>query len=387
MATLLGTDVLFDGGLLRGRTIGLVCNPASIDGRFRHAVDRAEAGGVRVGAIFGPQHGFRSDLQENMIETPHGSDDRRRLRVYSLYSDIREPDAEMLAGLDALVVDLQDVGTRIYTYVYTMANCLKAAQRLGLPIVVCDRPNPIGGRQIEGPVLEDGFQSFVGQYPIPMRHAMTIGELALLFNQHFGIGAKLEVVKMRGWSRDQYFPDTGLPWVLPSPNVPTVETAMVFPGGVLLEGTNVSEGRGTTKPFELVGAPWVSDPETFAAELNALNLAGVHFRSAYFEPTFHKHTQVGCGGCQIHIMDRVSFQPVAAGVAVIDAFKRASPDRFEWRPPPYEYEYTKPPIDVLYGSAKLREGLDAGARAAELVRSWEPGVRAFLPVREKFLLY
>jgi uncharacterized protein YbbC (DUF1343 family) len=387
MATLLGTDVLFDGGLLRGRTIGLVCNPASIDGQFRHAVDRAEAGGVRVGAIFGPQHGFRSDLQENMIETPHGSDDRRRLRVYSLYSDIREPDAEMLAGLDALVVDLQDVGTRIYTYVYTMANCLKAAQRLGLPIVVCDRPNPIGGVQIEGPVLEDGFQSFVGQYPIPMRHAMTIGELALLFNQHFGIGAKLEVVKMRGWSRDQYFPDTGLPWVLPSPNVPTVETAMVFPGGVLLEGTNVSEGRGTTKPFELVGAPWVSDPETFAAELNALNLAGVHFRSAYFEPTFHKHTQVGCGGCQIHIMDRVSFQPVAAGVAVIDAFKRASPDRFEWRPPPYEYEYTKPPIDVLYGSAKLREGLDAGARAAELVRSWEPGVRAFLPVREKFLLY
>jgi uncharacterized protein YbbC (DUF1343 family) len=387
MATLLGTDVLFDGGLLRGRTIGLVCNPASIDGRFRHAVDRAEAGGVRVGAIFGPQHGFRSDLQENMIETPHGSDDRRRLRVYSLYSDIREPDAEMLAGLDALVVDLQDVGTRIYTYVYTMANCLKAAQRLGLPIVVCDRPNPIGGVQMEGPVLEDGFQSFVGQYPIPMRHAMTIGELALLFNQHFGIGAKLEVVKMRGWSRDQYFPDTGLPWVLPSPNVPTVETAMVFPGGVLLEGTNVSEGRGTTKPFELVGAPWVSDPETFAAELNALNLAGVHFRSAYFEPTFHKHAQVGCGGCQIHIMDRVSFQPVAAGVAVIDAFKRASPDRFEWRPPPYEYEYTKPPIDVLYGSAKLREGLDAGARAAELVRSWEPGVRAFLPVREKFLLY
>ncbi|HYN08345.1 MAG TPA: DUF1343 domain-containing protein [Vicinamibacterales bacterium] len=387
MAILLGTDVLLDGDLLRGRTIGLVCNPASIDGQFRHVVDRVDAGGVRVGAIFGPQHGFRSDLQENMIETAHASDDRRRVRVYSLYSDIREPDAEMLAGLDALVIDLQDVGTRIYTYVYTMANCLKAAQRAGLPIVVCDRPNPIGGRQIEGPVLEDGFQSFVGQYPIPMRHAMTIGELALLFNEHFGIGAKLEVVKMRGWTRDQYFSDTGLAWVLPSPNVPTVETAMVFPGGVLLEGTNVSEGRGTTKPFELVGAPWVSDPEKFAAELNALTLAGVHFRSAYFEPTFHKHAQVGCGGCQIHITDRASFQPVAAGVAVIDAFKRASPDRFEWRPPPYEYEYTKPPIDVLYGSAKLREGLDAGMRAAELVGSWESGVRSFLPIRERFLLY
>jgi uncharacterized protein YbbC (DUF1343 family) len=293
----------------------------------------------------------------------------------------------MLAGLDALVVDLQDVGTRIYTYVYTMANCLKAARKLGLPIVVCDRPNPIGGRQLEGPVLEDGFQSFVGQYPIPMRHAMTIGELALLFNQHFGIGAKLEVVKMRGWTRDQYFSDTGLPWVLPSPNVPTVETAMVFPGGVLLEGTNVSEGRGTTKPFELVGAPWVGDPETFAADLNARGLAGVHFRPACFEPTFHKHAQAGCGGCQIHITDRASFQPVAAGVAVIEAFKRASSDGFEWRPPPYEYEYTKPPIDVLYGSAKLREGLDTGTPAADLVRSWEPDVRKFLPIREKVLLY
>jgi uncharacterized protein YbbC (DUF1343 family) len=387
MALLLGTDVLFDGQLLRGRTIGIVCNPASFDGQFRHVVDRAEAAGVRIGAIFGPQHGFRSDLQENMIETPHASDDQRRVRVYSLYSDVREPDAEMLAGLDAIVIDLQDVGTRIYTYVYTMANCLKAGARLGLPIVVCDRPNPIGGTQVEGPVLENGFQSFVGQYAIPMRHAMTIGELALLFNQHFGIGAKLEVVKMRGWSRDQYFPETGLPWVLPSPNVPTVDSAMVFPGGVLLEGTNVSEGRGTTKPFELVGAPWVGSPEKFAASLNALALPGVHFRPAYFEPTFHKHMQVGCGGCQIHITDRATFQPVAAGVAVIDAFRRTSTDRFEWRPPPYEYEYTKPPIDILYGSAKLREGLEAGASVGDLVRAWEPGVRAFLSLREKFLLY
>jgi uncharacterized protein YbbC (DUF1343 family) len=388
MAIQLGTDVLFDGGLLKGRTIGLVCNPASVDARIRHVVDRAESGGVRIGALFGPQHGFRSDLQENMIETPHGQDDTRRVRVYSLYSDTREPDAEMLAGLDALVVDLQDVGTRIYTYVYTMANCLKAASRHGLPVVVCDRPNPIGGDLVEGPVLEDGFQSFVGQYPIPMRHGMTIGELAVLFNQHFGIGAKLEVVKMTGWSRSQYFDSTGLPWVLPSPNVPTLDTAIVFPGGVLLEGTNVSEGRGTTKPFELVGAPWVDrDPEGFAAGLNRLGLPGVYFRPAFFEPTFHKHERAGCGGCQIHVTDRATFRPVAAGVAVIEAFKRASSGQFEWRPPPYEYEYTKPPIDVLYGSAKLRQGLDAGTPAAELVRAWEPGVQNFLPIRAKALLY
>ena len=388
MAIQLGTDVLFDGGLLKGRTIGLVCNPASVDARIRHVVDRAESGGVRIGALFGPQHGFRSDLQENMIETPHGQDDTRRVRVYSLYSDTREPDTEMLAGLDALVVDLQDVGTRIYTYVYTMANCLKAAGRHGLPVVVCDRPNPIGGDLVEGPVLEDGFQSFVGQYPIPMRHGMTIGELAILFNQHFGIGAKLEVVKMKGWSRSQYFDSTGLPWVLPSPNVPTLDTAIVFPGGVLLEGTNVSEGRGTTKPFELVGAPWVDrDPEGFAAGLNGLGLPGVYFRPAFFEPTFHKHEKTGCGGCQIHVTDRAAFRPVAAGVAVVEAFKRASSGQFEWRPPPYEYEYTKPPIDVLYGSAKLREGLDAGTPAAELVRAWEPDVQNFLPIRAKALLY
>jgi len=241
---------------------------------------------------------------------------------------------------------------------------------------------------VEGPVLENGFQSFVGQYPIPMRHGMTIGELARLFNEHFGIGAKLEVVKMRGWSRDQYFCDTGLPWVLPSPNLPTPDTAMVFPGGVLFEGTNVSEGRGTTRPFELVGAPWVDrDAEGFATALNSRGLSGVYFRPAYFEPTFHKHAKVACGGCQIHVTDRASFRPVAAGVALLDAFKRASPADFQWRQPPYEYEYTKPPIDILYGSTKLREALDAGASADDLVRSWESGVRAFLPIREKFLLY
>jgi uncharacterized protein YbbC (DUF1343 family) len=382
----LGSDVLFDRRLLAGRTIGLVCNPASIDARFTHVLDRAAAGGVTVGAIFGPQHGVRSDVQENMIESAHGRDERRRVPVYSLYSETREPTREMLAGLDALVVDLQDVGTRIYTYIYTMAHCLRAACAHGVPVVVCDRPNPIGGRLVEGPMLEPGFESFVGQFPIPMRHGMTIGELARLFNEAFGIGAKLEVVAMQGWSRDDDFDRTPLPWVLPSPNLPTLESAIVYPGTVLFEGTNVSEGRGTTKPFELVGAPWVTDAEVFAAALNARNLPGVHFRPAMFEPTFHKHAGTTCGGCQIHVTDREAFRPVETGVALVAAFHDADPDRFAWRDPPYEYEYVRPPIDILYGSTRLREAVEA-RDAAALPRSWPGAMAPFLALRDRFLLY
>jgi uncharacterized protein YbbC (DUF1343 family) len=386
MPLTLGSDVLFDRQILSGRTIGLVSNPASIDAGFRHVRDRAETGRVRVGAIFGPQHGFRSDVQENMIESPHRRDEQRRIPVYSLYSDTREPTAEMLHGLDALVVDLQDVGTRIYTYIYTMANCLVAARKHGLPVIVCDRPNPIGGLAVEGPMLDVGFESFVGMFSIPMRHGMTIGELALLFNEHFGIGAKLEVVLMQGWARASCFDETGLPWVLPSPNLPTLDSATVYPGAVLLEGTNASEGRGTTKPFELVGAPWV-DPDTFAAGLNALALPGVHFRPVIFEPTFHKHAGASCGGCQIHVTDRAAFRPVEAGVAVIEACRRLGPDRFAWRDPPYEYEYVKPPIDILYGSARLRDGLARGATAADLASSWHDEVDRFLPIRARYLRY
>jgi uncharacterized protein YbbC (DUF1343 family) len=386
MSLSLGSDILFDQQLLRGRKIGLVANPASMDAAFRHVAARAEAGGVTIGALFGPQHGFRSDLQENMIESPHAEDARRRVPVYSLYSETREPTADMLAGLDALVIDLQDVGTRIYTYIYTMANCLAAAHKHGLPVIVCDRPNPIGGVAVEGPMLVPGFESFVGQYPIPMRHGMTIGELARLFNEHFGLGAKLEVVPMRGWARHQYFDATGLAWVLPSPNIPTLESAIVYPGTVLLEGTNVSEGRGTTKPFELVGAPWI-DPDAFAADLNVRNLPGVRFRPAFFEPTFHKHAGTPCGGCQIHVTDRALFHAVDAGVAVIDAARRAGPGRFAWRQPPYEYEYTKWPIDILYGSSALREGLEHGTGATDLSRAAAEEAQAFIPIRAKFLLY
>ena len=382
----LGSDVLFGRSLLRGRTIGLVCNPASVDAQFCHVIDRTERAGVRVGAIFGPQHGFRSDVQDNMIESPHGESAGRAARVYSLYSETRIPTAEMLAGLDALVIDLQDVGTRIYTYIYTMANCLMAAAANNLPVIVCDRPNPISGAEVEGPVLMPGFTSFVGLFPIAMRHGMTIGELARLFNEHFGIGAKLEVVTMQGWTRDQYFDSTGLPWIIPSPNIPTFETTIVYPGAVLFEGTNVSEARGTTKPFELCGAPWVS-PEPFCDALNQRKLPGVHFRPHAFEPVFQKHAKTSCGGCQIHVTDRSVFRPVETGITLIEAFRNAGPDQFKWRTEPYEYEFIKPPIDIMFGSARLREGLEAGRTATDLAREWTEEVGTFKALRAEYLLY
>ncbi|MGB7219954.1 MAG: DUF1343 domain-containing protein [Vicinamibacterales bacterium] len=386
MSVSLGSGRLFDSGALVGRRVGLVCNPASIDGDLRHVADRLTAGGAQLAALFGPQHGFRSDVQENMIESGHGRDEVRRVPVYSLYSETREPTAEMLKGLDVLVIDLQDVGTRIYTYIYTMANCLRAAKRHGVKVVVCDRPNPIGGIAVEGPILLRGFESFVGLYPIPMRHGMTMGELARLFNEHFAIDADLEVITMTGWRREMYYDETGLLWVLPSPNLPTLDSAIVYPGTVLFEGTNVSEGRGTTRPFELVGAPWTA-AEHFAGEMNRLGLEGVRFRPTVFEPTFHKHANTSCGGCQIHVIDRRAFRAVETGVALVSAFRASGPDQFAWRPPPYEYEHTKLPIDILAGSSELREQIEQGLPARDIAASWEPAVAGFEKIRSRFLLY
>ena len=387
MQVQLGSEVLLASGRLRGRRVGVVCNPSSINHQFVHPADSVAAGegGAILGAIFGPQHGFRSDVQENMIETAHARDELRRVPVYSLYSETREPTAAMLEGLDVLVIDLQDVGTRIYTYIYTMANCLTACRKHGVKAMVCDRPNPIGGVDVEGPMLIPGFESFVGQYPIPMRHGMTIGELARLFNEHFGLGADLEVVPMTGWRREAYHDDTDVPWVMPSPNIPTLDSAVVYPGTVLFEGTSVSEGRGTTRPFELIGAPGIV-AERFAADLNRRALPGVHFRPALFEPTFHKHARTSCGGCQIHVVDRAAFRPVLTGVALTAAFRQADA-AFAWRQPPYEYEHEKMPFDILAGSSELREQIDAGESPEAIARSWEPGVAEFGRLRQKFLMY
>jgi uncharacterized protein YbbC (DUF1343 family) len=384
----LGSDLLLASGRLRGARVGVVCNHASVDHGFAHIVDRlAQADDVRLSAIFGPQHGFRSDVQDNMIETPHRDDASRRVPIYSLYSETREPTAEMLKGLDLLVIDLQDIGARIYTYIYTMANCLRACGRHGLPVIVCDRPNPINGVDVEGALLRKGFESFVGLFPIPMRHGMTIAELARLFNEEFTLGAQLEVVRMQGWERSMFHDDTDLPWVMPSPNMPTLDTAIVYPGTVLFEGTMLSEGRGTTRPFELVGAPGV-EAERFAKRLNELALPGVFFRPAVFEPTFQKHAKQACGGCQLHVTDRRTFKPVLTGAVLINAFRQALPDSFAlWRQPPYEYEHEKLPIDILAGSDALRTQIESDTAPPRIADSWQADEQAFRKARAAYLLY
>jgi uncharacterized protein YbbC (DUF1343 family) len=321
-----------------------------------------------------------------MIETPHAKDPRRNVPIFSLYSETREPTQEMLDLIDVLVIDLQDVGARIYTFIYTMANCLRAAARAGVPVIVCDRPNPIGGTQVEGPTLEPGYESFVGQFRMPMRHGMTVAELARLFNEHFRLGAGLEIVPMEGWSRALYWDQTGLPWVMPSPNMPTLDTAVAYPGTVLFEGTKLSEGRGTTRPFELIGAPWL-DGDALAARMNGVGLRGVHFRPVGFEPTFQKHARVPCGGCQIHVTDRNDFEPVEVGVSLLRECFDSDPGRFAWRDPPYEYEHDKLPIDILAGSLVLRQQIEQQVPLEEIAASWRPGVMEFEEVRKPYLLY
>lgn len=384
---LLGSERLIASPRLKGLRVGVLANPASIDHGFGHVVNRlGQAPDCTLAAIFGPQHGYQSTLQDNMIETPHANDKRLRVPIFSLYSKTREPTPEMLDLIDVLVIDLQDVGARIYTFIYTMANCLRAAARAGLPVIVCDRPNPIGGMAVEGPTLEPGYESFVGQFRMPMRHAMTVAELARLFNEQHGIGAELEIVPMQGWSREMYWDATGVPWVMPSPNMPTLDTTIVYPGTVLLEGTILSEGRGTTRPFELAGAPWL-DGEALAARMNRVGLGGVHFRPVSFEPTFQKHARVACGGCQMHVTARQVFEPVKAGVSLIRESFGSAPDRFAWRHPPYEYEHDKMPIDILAGSPELREQIEQQVPLEEIAASWRPGVAEFEEVRQPYLLY
>ncbi len=383
----LGSERLVASNRLDGLRVGVLANPASVDHNFQHLPDvLAHSNRHKVTAIFGPQHGYASDLQDNMIETPHAKDRRRNVPIFSLYSETREPTKEMLELIDVLVVDLQDVGARIYTFIYTLANCMKAAARAGIPVIVCDRPNPIGGVDVEGPTLEPGYESFVGQYRMPMRHGLTIAELARFFNEHEKIGAELEIVPMEGWMRGMYYDATGLPWVMPSPNMPTLDTAIVYPGTVLFEGTKLSEGRGTTRPFELIGAPFLSGDE-FAARMNKVGLEGVYFRKATFEPTFQKHARVTCGGCQIHVTNREDFAPVAAGVSLLRESYGSAPDKFEWRDPPYEYEHDKMPIDILAGSPTLREQIEAQMPLPEIVASWQPGEKEFEAIRKDYLLY
>lgn len=373
--------------LFKGLKVGLICNQASVNHQFEHAADIFfENENINLVSLFGPQHGIRGDVQDNMIETGHSVDSITKLPIYSLYSETRIPTELMLANLDALVFDLQDVGCRVYTFIYTMANAMTTCAKYGKKFFVLDRPNPINGNNIEGNALEIGHESFVGQYPIPMRHGLTVGELALLFNEEFNINCDLTVVKMGGWSREMYYDETDCPWVLPSPNMPTVDTAIVFPGTVYLEGTQISEGRGTTKPFEIVGAPFIK-PNELNEVLNNYNLNGVIFRSVNFIPTFQKHAQESCGGVFLHVTDRHTFEPVITGIAIVKAIHDLYPNDLKWKTTPYEYAFNRNPFDVISGTFTTREQIEKELSVKEIKESWQDDQDKFKLLREKYLIY
>jgi len=343
----------------RGR-FGLLMNQASVDAGFRlaHELLHARFPG-HLAALFSPQHGLFSEQQDNMVESGHGRDATTGAPVFSLYSETRRPKREWLEGLDAFVIDLQDVGCRVYTFIWTVTLCLEACKEAGVPVIVLDRPNPLGGVEVEGAWLDPQFASFVGRAPIPLRHDLTLGELALFLNHEMKIGAELEVVPLRDWRRDMTWADLGRPWVPTSPNLPRFEGVAVYPGQVLLEGTNLSEGRGTTTPFELCGAPFV-EPDALRAALKPFALEGVAFRPLRFEPTFHKWKGESCGGLFLHVTDADAFRPLRTSLALLAAIRRLRPERFAWKPPPYEYEAERLPIDCITGGDRVRTQLDAG---------------------------
>jgi uncharacterized protein YbbC (DUF1343 family) len=346
------------GGAAR---FGLLLNQASVNKDFEYAstlLARRFPG--RLAALFSPQHGLWSEQQENMIETGHSRDESLGVPIHSLYSETRKPTPAMLKGLECLVVDLQDVGTRIYTFAWTMMACMEACAEAGISVVVLDRPNPLGGEAVEGPLLDLHYASFVGRSSVPMRHGLTMGELARWLNARHKIGADLHVVKMTGWARRTLWPKTGRTWVLTSPNLPRWEGCLVYPGQVLLEGTNLSEGRGTTTPFEVFGAPFVS-PAKLLAELAPFQLTGLRLRPIRFEPTFHKWQGKSCGGLYLHVTDPQAFRPLRTTLALLSAVRRLWPKELAWRDPPYEYEKVKKPIDILFGNCAFREALDRDA--------------------------
>jgi len=371
--------------LARAR-MGLIAHPASVTPDLIHTADALMAAGYDLRALFGPQHGARGEKQDNMIESESFVDERLGIPVHSLYGAVRQPTAEMLRGLDAVLFDLQDVGVRVYTFVWTMTLAMEACRDAGVKFVVLDRPNPINGVAREGPVLQAGFDSFVGLHPLPLRHGLTLGEIARLANDEFGIGCEIDVVPCANWRRRAWHDETGLPFVPPSPNLPTLDSCTVYPGMVLLEGTNLSEGRGTTRPFELFGAPYL-DPHELVSELDSLVLPGTVFRPCYFEPTFHKYGGELCGGAQLYVTDRSTFQPVQTAVTILHAVRQLAPESFAWRPPPYEYEADKMPIDVLWGSAALRDAIDSDAAPGEIVDQAETDLVPFVALVERHLIY
>lgn len=373
---------------LKNLSFGVLVHPASVDSKLQHTVDILMKDGFRITALLGPQHGIRGETQDNMVEWEGFTDAKTRLPVFSLYGKHRKPTTEMLSHFDCLMVDLQDVGARYYTFIWTMDLAMSACAQIGMPVVVLDRPNPINGVSVQGNVMEDmNFSSFVGLKPLPVRHAMTIGEIACYLKDVYYPSLDLSIIKMKGWRRELWFDQTNLSWVMPSPNMPTLDTATVYPGQCLLEGTNLSEGRGTTRPFEIFGAPFI-DPDRLVSRLKDYRLKGVVFRPLYFIPTFQKHAGLLCGGAQIHVIDRKAFRPFKTSVAILKAVRELYPEERLWRDPPYEYEYEKLPIDILAGSDNLRLGIDKGKALREMEHDWQLQCERFNRLyRTKYLLY
>jgi len=372
---------------VKSARLGLLSHPASVDSQYRSArelIFHRFPGWLRL--LFSPQHGLLGEKQDNMIPSADFMDPVLKLPVVSLYGPRMKPPPEALREIDLLLVDLLDVGTRVYTFAATVAWTMAVAAETGTRVVILDRPNPIGGGQVEGNMLKPEWASFVGPYPLPMRHGFTLGELARYYNATQNLGCDLTVIPAQGWRREDYWDATGLPWVMPSPNLPTLEGALVYPGQVLLEGTNLSEGRGVTRPFELFGAPFL-EPGKIKAQLEKENLPGVILREACFQPTFHKWAGELCRGFQLHVTDRKAFKPYYTTLALLGAIRRLYPDQFAWRLPPYEYETERLPIDLLTGDAAIREGLDQGVPVKDLEASWQRELAVFLEARREFLLY
>jgi len=388
-SVLTGLDVLVRDGFrpLKGKRVGLLVNPASVDRGLRHAINLfARADGVTLGALFGPQHGLHSTTQDNMVEWEGTIHPGLGIPIYSLYGKVRRPTREMLEGLDRVVIDLPDIGSRYYTFLWSATQVMEACAEERIPVMVLDRPNPIGGRHLEGPDLDRDYTSFVGRYPILIRHGMSMGELLAMLNRGEGLGCELSVVPSEGWEGRGWFDSTGLPWVMPSPNMPTPDTALVYPGGCLFEGTTISEGRGTTRPFELLGAPWI-DGEILAAELEGERLPGVFFRPCRFEPTFQKFAGQVCEAIQIHVLDRDAFRPVLTAVAILKAIRRRWPRQDLWRDPPYEYEEVKLPFDILSGGELLRHQIDEDLPLAQIKETWMADLAGFVERRRPFIRY
>ena len=386
MTTILGLEVLLEArlALVAGKRVGLVACPSSVDRHLRSSVELLhEDPDVKLVALFGPEHGIRGDAQAG-AKVDSAIDPLTQLPVHSLYGKTQRPTAEMLRDLDTIIIDLQDGGVRFYTFVATALYVMEAARAAGISVIVLDRPAPINGLRVEGPMLDPDYRSFVGPAPLPIRYGLTIGELARLLNERDEVHCDLTVVPMRNWTRELWVDATGLPFVPSSPNLPTLDAMTLYPGTCLVEGTNLSEGRGTTRPFEYIGAPWI-EAESLTEQLNALELPGARFRPVYFVPTFSKYQGELCAGVHIYVSDRERFQPVSAMLSVLQTVKRAYPDRFGWR------EAWEPgrqrPIDLLWGSARLRRQIDADRPVDDLAADWQPALQQFERLRRDYMLY